>query len=195
MQELNERLDTITKLCEEAKSKIDRILEDRPEFMKRDRFFPSLAFYHANSRGTGSAVKFSVIPAEGQKDGHLKLTIANQLTAGDRTAKVPTYPTFDWDDAKTVFLDFLDISKILQVLRGETEQIEDGKGLYHISTEGSAFINLRHIVDPFAGYVLEVRSTKCDHETKEYHIVFGCAEACGLTEAIGGVMHRIAFGD
>lgn len=195
MQELNERLDTITKLFEEANSKIDRILEDRPDFMKRDRSYPSLAFCHANPCVTGSAVKFSVIPAEGQNDGRLKLTIANQLTAGDRTAKVPTFPTFDWDNAKTVLLDFLEISKILQVFRGETEQIDDGKGLYHVSNVGMTFVNLRHIVEPIVGYVLEVRSTKRDHETKEYHIVLGCAEALGLAEAIGGSMHRIAFGD
>ena len=43
---------------------------------------PSLCFYHANPKGTGSAVKMNLHPAHDYTDGCIMLKIANQMTVG-----------------------------------------------------------------------------------------------------------------
>ena len=94
-------------------------------------FRPKLAFYHANARGTGGALQLELHPAHDDTDGSIMATFATQLTIGDRLGAVPVYPRFDWEGAITVKLDFTDISKMLQVFRGECEAPEDGRGHFH----------------------------------------------------------------
>jgi len=47
------------------------------------QFRPSFRFYHANPKGTGSAVKMNLHPAHDDEDGCIMLTIANQKTVGN----------------------------------------------------------------------------------------------------------------
>ena len=118
--------------------------EERP----LGQYRPSLAFYRASAKGTGSAVKMKLHPAHDDTDGSIMLTIANQKTVGSRMGPNPTFSTFDWDNAMTIKLDFNDLTKMLQVFRGECETIEDGMGLCHLSPRGSTKIMLRHLVEP-----------------------------------------------
>lgn len=156
---------------------------------------PTLAFYHANMKGTGTAVKFTLRPAHGTVDGGILMVIANQANATDVTQN-PVYPHFDLENAVSVVLDFADLCKIIQVLRGEIESIEDGNGLYHVSLHATTKIVFRHMVDPVAGYSLEVsRFPRNGGEDKYYNFFLFPSEACGLCEALAGAMHRIAFGD
>lgn len=98
--EITERLDNIEKLLNEAKAKIDRALADCPPFLKTQNR-PALAFYHANAKGTGCAVKMTLHPATVDAsgittDGYIELTAANQMTVGNRLGPNPTFPKFDW---------------------------------------------------------------------------------------------------
>lgn len=157
---------------------------------------PSFRFYHANPRGTGSALKLDLHPAHDDVDGSIMLTIANQKTVGNRSAEVPTFPTFDWEGAICVKLDFNDLAQILQVFRGECESINEGKGLYHISTKGATSIKLAHLVDPVSGYMLDIcrKASKEDDNGPRARFLFGSAEALGLCEAIAGSLYLICFG-
>ena len=160
-------------------------------------FRPSLRFFHANAKGTGSAVRMSLLPAYDTTDGCIMLTIANQASVGARRGPNPTYPRFDWENALCVKLDFNDLTKVLQVLRGACESINDGKGLYHTSAKGATSIRLTHAVDTVQeGYVLDVcrKTGKGGDDENRARIMFSSAEALGLCEALSGAMCFICFG-
>lgn len=94
---------------------------------------PSLVLCRANGKGTGFAMKMELYPARvGDSDsGAIYATIALQSTFGDLGSTPPIYPRFDWGNAVKVRFDFTDLAKILQVLLGETESVDDGRGLFH----------------------------------------------------------------
>ena len=161
---------------------------------------PTLAFYHANGKGTGSAMKLELYPARvGDLDsGAIYATIARQSSLGDRTSTPPIYPRFDWDNALKVKLDFTDLAKVLQVLRGETESIDEGKGLFHRYADKCQVIKFRHMIEPVCGYSLEVYETSTgdgEHANeRRAHIFLSTAEALGLSLAIEHSFAAIAFG-
>lgn len=159
-------------------------------------FRPNLSFYHANAKGTGSAVKMNLHPAYGTTDGCVMMTIANQMTVGDRRGPNPTYPRFDWERALCVKLDFNDLTHVLQVMRGECESINDGKGLYHTSAKGATSIRLAHFTETAQGYMLDVcrKSGKGGEDENRARILFSPAEALGLCAALSGAMCFICFG-
>ena len=161
---------------------------------------PSLAIYHANGKGTGSAMKLELYPLRvGDLDsGAIYATFAPQVTLGDRRTTPPVYPTFDWDNALKVKLDFTNLAKVLQVLRGETESIDEGKGLFHRYADKCQVIKFRHMIEPVCGYSLEVAETLVDITTqnrdRKAYIFLSSAEALGLSLAIEHSFAAIAFG-
>ena len=154
---------------------------------------PTLTMYHPNGKGTGSAIRLELHPAHDDTAGSIMATSATQLTTGNCMGSMPVYPRFDWDGAITVKLDFTDISKMLQVFRGECESIEDGRGLFHKSTRGTTKITLRHIVEPIHGYMLEFYR-KTSEEDSNARIFLSPYEALGLATAIESSMGVICFG-
>lgn len=161
---------------------------------QRGRFRPQFALYHPNAKGTGSAVKMDVRPAADDLEGCIMMTIASQATTAERTGTGVKYATFDWTKAIVVKLGFSDICAFLQVFRGEMESIEEGRGLYHTSSVGCTKINLRHMIDPYAGYSLDIARNAADGAESSARFFFSPAEALGLSEAVCGVMSLICFG-
>ena len=155
---------------------------------------PALTIYHPNGEGTGSAIRLELHPAHDDTAGSIMATIATQLTTGNCMGSMPVYPRFDWDGAITVKLDFTDISKMLQVFRGECESLEYGRGLFHKSTRGTTKIILNHIVEPINGYMLEVYRKTSDSEDSNARIFLSPYEALGLATAIESSMGVICFG-
>jgi hypothetical protein len=145
-------------------------------------------------------MKLELYPARvGDPDsGAIYATIARQSSLGDRRSTPPIYPSFDWDNALKVKLDFTDLAKVLQVLRGETESIEDGKGLFHRYADKYQLIKFRHIIEPVCGYSLEVSETSTDADAqtsdRKAYIFLSSAEALGLSLAIEHSFAAIAFG-
>lgn len=156
---------------------------------------PRLSFYHPNAKCTGCAVKFALHPAHDNVDGSIWLSVANQKSVGDRRGPNPTFARFDWENSINVKLDFSDLCKILQVLRGECESIDDGHGLYHKSVRAATRIVFRHNVEPVQGYSLELyRVPAGDGVEQRAHIMFTSAEALGLCEAISSALYLVGFG-
>lgn len=160
----------------------------------------SLKLYHPNAKGTGAAMVLKLHPAHCDMDGSIVVQMANQLTVGDRLSPNwkgpdPVYPRFDWEDALTVKLDFNDLTKMLQVFRGECEAIDDGRGLCHLSTRSSTKIMLRHIIEPNNGYMFEVCRSTRGAEDSNSRIFLSPSEALGLTAAIESSMGVICFGN
>ena len=156
---------------------------------------PRLEFYHPNARGTGCAMTMVLHPADYTQSGFISVSIANQMTVGNPTGDNPTYPTFDWENSVDVVLDFNDLCAILQVLRGETESIGDGRGIFHKYKECCQKIQFSHLIDPVCGYSFEVVETPANGgEEKRVNMLLSPAESLGICESIAGSMHLIAFG-
>ena len=156
---------------------------------------PRLEFYHPNGRGTGCAMVMALSPADSTQNGFIAVSIANQMTVGDPTGDNPTYPTFDWENSVDFVLGFDDLCAILQVLRGETESIREGRGIFHKYNECRQTIKFSHIVDPVCGYSFEVFETSANgSDEKRVHMLMSPAESLGICESIAGSMYLIAFG-
>ena len=110
-------------------------------------FRPKLAFYHANSRGTGGAVSMDLHPAHGNKDGCIMMRIANQMTIGNRQGPNPTFPRFDWENAIVVKLGFDDLCQILQDLEVLCTADSTSAGYKDLCIHD--ILNLSHCLDNF----------------------------------------------
>ena len=151
---------------------------------------PCLRLYHPNGNGTGCAMVMKLRPADSAQDGFIAVSFANQTTVGNPTGDNPTFPRFDLENRVDVVLDFNDLCAILQVLRGETESIRDGRGIFRKYKECSQRIQLRHVIEPVCGYMFEVFETP----EKRVHMLLSPAESLGVCESIAGSMYLIAFG-
>lgn len=148
---------------------------------------PALRIYHANAKGTGSALTVALDPATATSDGRLIVALAPQRTADN-------LPTFDWPRGIVVGLRFADVCELLRVFRGEAESIADGKGLYIIDGGDRIRVNLRHMIDPVVGYLLEAYALLANGEERQVRIFLSSGEALGLCLAIEQGMAVMAFG-
>lgn len=159
---------------------------------------PRLSFYHANGKGTGSAARFEVVPACGDRDGAVFLTLAQQKSVATGSVDQGTrqYATFDWANRITVKLNFSDLCQMLLVFRGLAVTIADGKGLYHDSRGTTTLINLTRQAEPHPGLALEVsRRGKAESEpAARVRIMLNTAEAFGLGTALEQILGLLAFG-
>lgn len=156
---------------------------------------PKFAIYHANAKCTGSAMMLSLHPMidneDKHEDGYIEMTIVPQKTA----AIGGKQPTYDVDNGITVQLVFDDVCKILQVLRGEMERIDDGRGLYHADDFGTCRVTMNHMIEPVFGYMIEMCHTnKSDGAITRCKFFLTNAEACGITEALAQSCGMLVFG-
>ena len=149
---------------------------------------PSLTLYHANARGTGSAIRFALHPSTADADGYISVAMAGQKTVGHS-------PTFDWDNAVEFRLMFADVAQFLQVFRGEVESIADGKGIYYRTPEYSLRVVLRHLIEPVYGYSLEVYRLGADGADTSARFLLTSAEALGICCAFEDSLGLLVFGD
>lgn len=157
---------------------------------------PRFSLYHANAKGTGSALKMELHPAHDDIDGSIFLTLACQKTVGSAQSQNPTFSTFDWEMAMVVKLDFTDLTQILQVFRGELESVNNDRGLYHRAPSFNTVIKLRHVLEGAGGYALELyRNTRGNPDgDRSGYFFFSASEALGLSRAIEGALGVICFG-
>lgn len=159
---------------------------------------PRLSFYHANGKGSGSAARFEVIPACGDREGWVFLTLAQQKSVATGSVEQGTrqHATFDWPNRVTVKLNFSDLCQMLPVFKGQVATIAEGKGLYHDSGHTTTLINLTRQAEPYSGWALEVsRRGKAESEPAvRTRILFNSAEAFGLGAVLEQVLGLLAFG-
>ena len=156
---------------------------------------PCLRFYHPNAIGTGCAMVMKLRPADATQDGFIVVSFANQKTVGNPYGNNPTFPKFDWENKVDVVLDFNDLCAILQVLRGETESIHEGRGIFHKYKECCQRIKLSHVIDHVCGYSFEVFEAPANgSDSRRAHMLLSPAESLGILESIAGSMYLIAFG-
>jgi len=158
---------------------------------------PRLSFYHANSKGTGSAALFEAVPASSHRDGAVYLTLAQQKSvAGLDDQGKRQFASFDWQNRVIVKLNFNDLCQMLLVFHGETASLAEGKGLYHDSRNMTTIINLNRQTEPFAGVALDVsrKGKGTEDQSVRVRIIFKDAEAFGLGTVLEQILGLIAFG-
>lgn len=150
---------------------------------------PTLKLYHPNAKGTGSALSIECVPAHNDKSGYFGFVIYPQNPTNENL-------TFNAESAVGFALDFLGASQLLQVLRGEVESLNEGKGICLESKSCAVRVTFRHQVEPYGCYVLEVFAIKKDDSKEERHgiFTFSNAEACGICEVLASTLHIITFG-
>ena len=148
---------------------------------------PAITICHANTRGTGTALRLELHPARTDSDGSILATIAPQNA-------IKPVASFYWNNSISVRLCLMDLAKILQVFRGQYESINDGKGFYHRTINGFTVVRLYHRIEPIGGYVLDVAHKPNDGETVRLVFLMNYDEAFALAEAIDHAMLYVAFG-
>lgn len=161
-------------------------------------FRSALCLYHPNGKGTGSAVKFEVVPSSGNRDGAVFLTLAPQksVASGSVDQGDRQYATFDWLHRVIVKLNFNDLCHLLPVFRGVASSVADGKGLFHESRNTTTLINLSRATDACQGVLLEVsrRPKGGDEMPCRVRILFSPTETYGIGVALEQSLGIVAFG-
>lgn len=147
-----------------------------------------LKLYDPTCRGTGCAIGLELHPATAEQEGSIILEMAHQRTVNGKDSE------FDWSDTVCVRLGFNELTKILQVFRGECESIDGGKGLFFREPSVKRLV-LDHRVEPVCGYSLEVFDEPVGGAERRFAILLTNAEALGICEAIVGAMVLVAFGN
>jgi hypothetical protein len=161
------------------------------------RYPGTLAFYHPNSAGTGSAVRFELKPALGNREGCFFMELARQKTAAARDGNgARQAATFDWAEKVTVKLGVGDVCSLLLVLRGRQEEAGNGKGLFHDTAEATTVIRLRRGGAEFQGTALEVsrKAKRGGAEPVRLRLVLTEAEALGLEAVFEQSLLLLVYG-
>lgn len=102
---------------------------------------------------------------------------------------------FDWSAAATAELDLFEVAKMLEVFRGCSGSVNDGRGIFRRSDALCTVVQVAHRVEPAPGYFVEIaRKSVAGGETRKVGILLTATEAFALSLALEGSMGRIAFG-
>ena len=144
--------------------------------------------YHPNGKGTGSALRLELRPADGDIEGYIEFRIAPQLG-------LTTVHAFDWPNAISARLYMTDLAHVMNVLRGCEESICDGKGLYCLTISYSMIVKFEHRIEPVPGYLLEFFKRPHDGEERRVRFFFSRTEAVALSLLIEQSLVYVVFGD
>lgn len=150
---------------------------------------------HANARGTGSALKLELHPANANAGGYILAKIAKQKTVAAYNGGTPVFATFDWEHPIDAKLGVDELAQVLMVLHGQTESIEDGKGVFHRTREANMVIKFCHMIEPRPGYMLSVSKKPFDGELVDAFIVLRVPEAIVLSCALEQSFGKLVFGE
>ena len=153
-----------------------------------------LNIYHANAKGTGSALGIELLPAVGESDGRVILCLASQKSIADRKDGEPIFPQFDHLNSICLSLDPLEVEKIIEVVEGSAESINDGKGIFHVLAGKVSNFKFSHVIDPVCGYRLEIER-RCDGNTDKVAIFLSSSEGNMLAHGFKASMGLLLFGE
>ena len=154
-----------------------------------------IAFYHANAKGTGAALRFEFKPPIGRRNGCFFMEMAMQKTtaSGGRGGRTPA--TFDWESKATVKLSFMDACEFLAVLQLKQPSLgHNGKGLYHVNGDKDTMIGMRTSSER-KGYTVGIsRKDKQGQQVFKGHFLISPTEAIGLEAIFTAALFHMAFG-
>ena len=136
---------------------------------------------HRNAKGTGARMEMAYRPATDGAEGCLYIGLSPQCNS-----------VFDMSEKIRYKLTPVEAAEVLQVLRGECESIQDGKGLLYRSDGMAVRLQFRHVIEPVLGYSLELyESTERERTCR---IFLSCSEALVMSYAIEHALAPMVFG-
>lgn len=143
--------------------------------------------YKPNKKNNGSAVQFQLSEPNDKRPQHLSfLEISNQLPDLDSNGNA----RFDWQNKIIVALGETDIAEILRVIEGQTDSINDGKGLFHETPGGGNKIIKFGFNPDYKNFFLQV-SAKKDNDQLQISIPITPGEAIILRELLKAAVVRL----
>ena len=159
---------------------------------------PTYSIMHPNGKGTGSAIKFEMIPARVMAEGGMMATFVRQATVGavDAATGKRTFPTFDWTNRITVKFTVSEVAEMLQVLQGLKRAVGDSKGFFHRTAKGATIITFAHKMEAGAnpGYALWLNRKPTEGEQQNIGIFFSMNKAFALSKALETALFYMMFG-
>ncbi|MDP6491512.1 MAG: hypothetical protein QGH42_05575 [Kiritimatiellia bacterium] len=154
-----------------------------------------IAFYHANSKGTGAALRFEFKPPSGRRNGCFFMEMAKQKTKATGSGTERAHATFDWESKATVKLSFMDACEFLAVLQLKQPGLgTNGKGLYHVNGDKDTVIGMRTNTER-KGYTVGIsRKDKQGQQIFKGHFLLSPTEAIGLESIFSAALFHMAFG-
>ena len=154
-----------------------------------------IAFYHANGKGTGAALRFEFKPPTGRRNGFFFMEMATQRSVGAGTRSERTPATFDWENKATVKLSFMDVCECLAVLRlKQTGLGVNDRGLYHVNGNVDTLITLRPGSER-PGFSFGIsRRDKQGHQLFKGYFMLSPTETIGLDAIFSASLFFMAFG-
>lgn len=155
-----------------------------------------LAFYHANSQGTGAAARLELrMNGRGEERYDcVFLEMARQKTLAAANQGQRTPATFDWENKVTVKLDFSDVCEILMILEGRRDRMGGARsGLYHQAAGASTIITLERN-EKQTGFFLGIsRKTHDGKQVFKGQMLLSDGEALGLRCVLQTSLFFMAF--
>lgn len=168
----------------------------------RTEWTPHLEFYHPNAKGSGSALRVSIAPAEGDRDGAVFMSLAAQASVFVPAQNgVPAkFASFDWSNKLTVKFTFQEVTELILVLAGSLPSVGQnakGDGFFHTTSSASTIVSLRRGDEQSRqGFLLDVTRTPKTNRDERKHVglILNMIEAVGLRIALEQSMSLLAFG-
>ena len=144
-----------------------------------------------NGKGTGGMVRFSLHPANAGTAGYILMEIAPQSTIGTRGE-----PSEYAEGKKIpVMLGYDVIAKIIHVLRGNTESLDDGKGLFLRTDDASFILKMEHRIEPVPRYWMEVKRQKVgEHDMDAVSVCLTCMDATAMESVFSSALLYVTLG-
>ena len=154
-----------------------------------------IAFYHANGKGSGAALRFEFKPPMGRRNGCFFMEMAKQKTTASGGRGDRIHATFDWESKATVKLSFMDACEFLAVLQLKQPSLgSNGKGLYHVNGDKDTIIGMRTNTER-KGYTVGIsRKDKQGNQIFKGHFLISPTEAIGLEAIFSAALFHMAFG-
>lgn len=154
-----------------------------PQDVPTDYKGRSLAFYHPNNRGNGTALRLEPRLNRNDADRYncFFLEMAPQKSTALREESRTIPATFDWSNKITVKLGFLDLAEILVVLEGKSMRVGgDRSGLFHASGGGNTLISLQRNPEQKTYYLALSAKRGKEDTPQKLGIMLSEVEATGL---------------
>jgi len=151
--------------------------------VKTDFKSRSIGFYHANAKGTGSALRLEPRVNRDDDDRYncFFIEMARQKTPARREGGAVTPATFDWSDKITVKLSFMDIAEMLTVAEGRSLRIGgERNGLYHASGHGNTLISFQRNPENGTYYLGLSSKRRPEEQAKKIGITLSETEVTGM---------------
>ena len=146
---------------------------------------PSFRLRHANAQGTGSCLEMILYPAHPHRDGFIMFCLMKQRIGGART--------YDWENRIALKLSFAQVSKIIEVLRGEKESLNGVDGVRCKQENWDCRLRFEHCLEPVNGYSLRMMRAR-GGSIEEISFFMSISEAVGICVSLEQALLYISFG-